>query len=68
MERLTYHSPLGAPVSKGACKGVRCNCDCDACSIYKIISRLAAYEDTGMTPEEITTMAAKLRQIEEGQA
>lgn len=70
MERLTYISPLGNPVSKGACAGVECLAGCDACDIYKIICRLAAYEDTGLEPEEVQglklyTMAAAVAEIQE---
>lgn len=53
MERLTYTSPLGGRVSKGACAGVECNGGCDACAIDKITSKLWEYEETGLTPEEI---------------
>ena len=31
-----------------------------------LVARLYEYEETGYTPQEITAMAAKLRQIEEG--
>lgn len=53
MDRLTYTSPLGNRVSKGACAGVQCNFGCDACGIGKIISRLWEYEEIGLTPEAI---------------
>ncbi len=32
--------------------------DCEYCGIREAFDRLAAYEDTGLTPEEITTLIA----------
>lgn len=31
---------------------------CDGCGLQEAFNRLAAYEDTGLTPEEITAMKA----------
>ncbi len=53
MERLTYRSPvLNNATSYGACEDVQCCLDCENCKIGAIISKLCAYEDTGLTPEE----------------
>ena len=57
MERLTYRSPeFRNPVSYGACKDVGCDGACDKCKIQEIVSKLCAYEDTELTPEEIITL------------
>ena len=54
MERLTYRSPkFNNPVSNGACKDITCSDECDSCKINDLIAKLCAYEDTGLTPEEI---------------
>jgi hypothetical protein len=45
MERLTYRSPIGNAVSKGACSGVKCDFDCDSCPIDTIVQHLCYYED-----------------------
>ena len=45
MERLTYRSPHGNAVSKGACSGIKCDFVCDACSIDTLIQHLCYYED-----------------------
>lgn len=37
--------------------------DCDNCGIQQAIDRLAAYEDTGLTPEEITAMIADNKRL-----
>lgn len=56
MERLTEHhvnKTLGAyMVCSGAC--IKEDFDCTLCeNLNKIVNTLAAYEDTGLTPEEI---------------
>lgn len=57
MERLTDHhvnKSLGAyMVCSKTCDNHICSVDCE--EISKIVDLLAAYEDTGMEPEEITT-------------
>lgn len=58
MERLTEHhvnKTLGAyMVCSGAC--IKEDFDCTLCeNLNKIVNTLAAYEDTGLEPEEITT-------------
>lgn len=54
MGRLTYRSPvLHNAVSYGACEGVECCRDCENCKIGAIISKLCAYEDTGLEPGDI---------------
>lgn len=58
MERLTEHhvnKTLGAyMVCSGAC--IDDNFDCNGCKkLEEMVDRLAAYEDTGLGPEEITT-------------
>lgn len=54
MERLTYRSPvLNNATSYGACQDVKCSLDCENCKIGAIISKLCAYEDTGLEPGEI---------------
>lgn len=60
MERLTYRSKYGNAVSYGACSAVDCDGDCDNCGIDKLVGRLASYEDTGWTPEDIQTMHNEL--------
>lgn len=64
MERLTYRSPvLHNEVSYGACEGVECCCDCENCKIGAIISKLCAYEDTKVTPEEIAEVQVAMDPI-----
>lgn len=69
MERLTYDFPVGDSHCwqvKGAdnleCREV-CQIQedkgCKDCPIAAAFDRLAAYEDTGLTPEEIQQMLAK---------
>lgn len=58
-ERLTEHCRSNNPISKRMiCEASPLFChdfkdDCDKCPIGEIINRLSAYEDSGMTPEEI---------------
>ena len=49
MERLTFE---GNFCEIARCKGVKCPYDTD-CSQKQVWERLKAYEDTGLTPEEI---------------
>ena len=35
-----------------------CNNDCENCKMQEAFDRLAAYEDTGLTPEEVLTLKA----------
>lgn len=65
MERLTYME-RGCCQVKGAdnllCSEV-CEIpaqECQTCPINKAFLRLKAYEDTGLTPDEITTMAQEI--------
>ena len=54
MERLTYRRPrFNNPVSNGACEKIKCSAKCDSCKINDLITKLCAYEDTGLEPEEI---------------
>lgn len=58
MERLTEHhvnKTLGAyMVCSGAC--IKEDFDCTLCeNLNKIVNTLAAYEDTGLEPEEVGT-------------
>lgn len=65
MERLTYRSPLGNAVSYGACNGIVCpSSDCDKCKIGAMISRLCAYEDTGLEPEEYKKQVDALKKLD----
>ena len=70
MERLTGKHYKAADYYMEC--SAHCACDsemCGACpETERAINRLGKYEDTGLTPEEITTLAAKLRQIEEEKA
>lgn len=61
MERLTERGPRGFayyPACIGCCDGLRGKCiGCDENG--KQCEALAAYEDTGLTPEEITALKKK---------
>lgn len=37
---------------------------CRTCPYLKIIDRLAAYEDTGLSPEEIIELKARMEGVE----
>lgn len=37
--------------------------NCDECGIQRAIEKLAAYEDTGLTPAEITAMKIELSRL-----
>ena len=64
-ERLTEHCRSNNPISKRMiCEASPLFChdfkdDCDKCPIGEIINRLSAYEDSGMTPEEIMELRKK---------
>lgn len=69
MERLTKRTPAGVGVlvecgTKPCCAG----CIGPCVPQDEANTRLAAYEDTGLSPAEITAMAGKLRQIDEEKA
>ena len=49
MERLTGNYEPCAPGTNG--------CTFDECAYTKMIARLAAYENTGLTPEEVAELA-----------
>ena len=80
MERLTAHSKYsGTPTPNLKTIGDVCMkmpfCDdydaCEGCAIRKMIDRLCEYEDTGLTPEEITQLkekknTAKVRRCRKG--
>lgn len=60
MEKLVEHTVdsfgikrvcLKEPTKRSVCDG--CKDNCDRCSFKLAIERLAAYEDTGLTPEQI---------------
>lgn len=38
-----------------------CNNDCDICCIQKVFNRLAEYEETELSPEEINQLKLKMR-------
>lgn len=38
--------------------------NCDICPVGKAIEQLAAYEDTGMTPEEVIEMKVRMEGLE----
>lgn len=73
MDRLTIKSEIldgryglkclcsdTVPEYKGSCRDCcEINADCEFCGICEAIDRLAAYEDTGLTPEEVTSMKAE---------
>lgn len=65
MERLTEHHVDG----KGAYMKCSEHCEEDGCgdcgNLDHIIDRLAAYEDTGLTPEEVKLIANVLREVGE---
>lgn len=74
MERLTYDFCIGGNHCwqvKGAdnleCREV-CQCQgdkgCKDCPIAKAFDRLAAYEDTGLEPEEIIELKARMEGLE----
>ena len=78
MERLTKRSGYGTFFSKEACAlceydeqhfSTFCeNRECPdrknrKCPYLQIVDRLAAYEDTGFTPEQITDLANALREL-----
>lgn len=49
-------------VCSGNCETLNCgNCD----TLDKIVDRLAAYEDTGLEPEEIIELKARMEGLEE---
>lgn len=54
MERLTGYNSFGGVYGIG----MRCGDNTD--TIHAIIKRLAAYEDTGLTPQEIEQMKARM--------
>lgn len=60
MERLTKDADLiarnGDPCEY-ICQG-REDCGCDGCPIMEAFEKLSAYEDTGMTPEEVMQIKA----------
>lgn len=69
MERLTSHSKYsGTPTPNLKTIGDVCMkmpfCDdydaCEGCEIRRIIDRLCEYEDTGLTPEEISILHSKI--------
>lgn len=68
MERLTDKNPFNQAVSYGACASVQCSGGCDTCKMNQLIERLAEYEDTGLTPEQvvelITPDTVKIRRME----
>lgn len=80
MERLTDHSAYnGTPVPNRDTIGDLCLmmsfCDdydfCEGCPVKKMMDRLCAYEDTGLTPEEIAELkekknTAKVRRCKDG--
>lgn len=52
------------PEYKGNCRNY-CeeNADCEFCGIREAFDRLAAYEDTGLMPEEITELIADNKRL-----
>ena len=72
MDRLTVNSEIldgryelkclcndVVPEYKGNCRDYcEINADCEYCGIRQAFDRLAAYEDTGLSPGEITAMKA----------
>ena len=74
MERLTYDFALGGNHCwqvKGAdnleCREVcerQVDAGCKTCPIAKAFDRLAAYEDTGLEPEEIIELKARMEGLE----
>lgn len=38
-----------------------CGGDCDYCCIQEVFNRLAEYEETGLSPEEINQLKLKMR-------
>ena len=61
-QRLTYLHPAGKVWLK-ACDS---NCECDEACFYcheklmeRALEKLAAYEETGLTPEEVRALALK---------
>lgn len=59
----------GNPENCDRCPGSNGNCDgdCDECPVQACFDRLAAYEDTGITPEQVHEMdriyAEKCREV-----
>lgn len=67
MERLTAkrRTPRGAIPAEFSIDFIFSMPDDEVAGFFRTMNRLADYEDTGLTPEEIHAMVAKLRQIEE---
>lgn len=47
----------GVPDDEDSCRDV-CNGNCDECGIQQSFDKLAAYENTNLSPEEIAAMKA----------
>lgn len=60
MERLTVRLENGKAFCAVNCIGCS-SVECDY--IYKIIDKVAAYEDTGFTPEQVVEMAKELAEL-----
>ncbi|MBD5112657.1 MAG: hypothetical protein HDT42_09050 [Ruminococcaceae bacterium] len=74
MDRLTVNSEIldghhelkclcndVVPEYKGnCCDYCELNADCEYCGIRQAFDRLAAYEDTGLTPAEVVILKAKM--------
>ncbi len=65
MDRLTVRMPLGTAVSAVYCENFIFNMDDKYSAYLKTIERLAAYEDTGLTPEEITALKVENKRLHE---
>ena len=64
MERLTQYTPTGDVAYTGKhtqIPGLECASTMRVAARRDVLHRLAAYEATGLTPEEITAMAAACR-------
>lgn len=52
MNRLTKRNKMGTAMSN-ACEYCEHDYSCTECNLGKVIDKLAAYEDTGLLPEEV---------------
>lgn len=71
MDRLTEYTVdsfsikricLKEPAKKSICSD--CKSDCGMCSFKLAVDKLAAYEDTGLEPEEIIELKGRMEGLE----
>lgn len=64
MERLTEKHYIGNDHYMKCSGENKCNSSCEDCEeLVKIVERLAAYEDTGLTPAEVMELKAENREL-----